>query len=86
MLTLTPEEVAQITDKVRRRAQCDVLRQLGIPFKIRPDGSPVVLRAAMEASLGYAPTEKRQASPSLRVPASIKLLVRQKGKMDQAGR
>lgn len=83
---LTPDEIAALTNRVRRRAQCDVLRQLGIPFKIRPDGSPVVLRAAMEAALGYATKEKRQTSPALRVPASLKLLVREKGKMDQARR
>lgn len=86
MLTLTPDEVVQLTSRKRRPAQCDVLRQLGIPFKVRPDGTPVVLRAAMEVALGYATTEKGSASPQLRVPASLKLLVREKRKVDQARR
>lgn len=66
-MLLTPEELAELTSRVRRKAQCDVLRQMGIPFKIRPDGSPAVLRAAMEASLGYAPKKSGSASPKLRL-------------------
>lgn len=67
MLTLTREEIALLTDRVRKSAQCDVLRQLGIPYKTRPDGSPVVLRAAMEVTLGYAPKKNGSTSPKLRL-------------------
>jgi len=67
MLTLSREEIAQLTDRVRKSAQCDVLRQLGIPYKTRPDGSPVVLRAAMEVTLGYAPKKSGSSSPKLRL-------------------
>lgn len=67
MLTLTAEEIAEITHKVRNRSQCDVLRQMGVPFVIRPDGSPVVLRAAMEAALGYATKKSGSTSPRLRL-------------------
>lgn len=67
MLTLSRDEIVQVTARVRKSAQCEVLRQLGIPYKTRPDGTPVVLRAAMEASLGYAPKKSGSASPKLRL-------------------
>ena len=67
MLTLSRDEIEQLTDRVRKTAQCEVLRELGIPFKTRPDGSPVVLRAAMEVTLGYAPKKTGSASPKLRL-------------------
>lgn len=68
MLTLTHDEIVQLTARVRKSAQCDTLRQLGIPYKIRPDGSPVVLRAAMEVALGHAPKKNGSSSPRLRLP------------------
>ncbi len=74
MLTLTPDEIVQLTARKRRQKQCDVLRQMGIPFVIHPDGTPVVLRAAMEAALGYATTKKGSPSPSLRLPQARRLL------------
>lgn len=67
MLTLSGDEIAQLTARVRKSSQCDILTKLGIPYKIRPDGSPVVLRAAMEVSLGYAPKTKGSSSPKLRL-------------------
>lgn len=67
MIALTADEIAQITARVRKKAQCEVLRQLGIPYKIRPDGTPVVLRAVMEASFGHATTKKGPTSPRLRL-------------------
>lgn len=67
MLTLTTDEIVQLTARVRKTSQCDTLRQLGIPYKIRPDGTPVVLRVAMEMALGYASKAKGSASPKLRL-------------------
>lgn len=64
---LTPEEVGELTGKERKRAQCDALLQMRVPFQIRPDGSPAVLRAAMEAALGYATPNERPKSPRLRI-------------------
>ncbi|MVW72174.1 DUF4224 domain-containing protein [Bordetella sp. 15P40C-2] len=78
MLTLTAEEIAEVTRKVRGRPQCEVLRQMGIPFVIRPDGTPVVLRAAMEAALGYATKETGTASPKLRLPQARGILSSQR--------
>ncbi|MBP6018760.1 MAG: DUF4224 domain-containing protein [Burkholderiaceae bacterium] len=77
MPTLTPDQVERLTDRVRKTAQCKVLKELGIPFIIHPDGHPVVLRAAMEASLGHATANQGSTSPSLRVPKARQLLLRQ---------
>ena len=74
MLILSPDEVAEVTKKMRSRPQCAVLRQMGIPFVIRPDGTPVVLRAAMEAALGYATKERGSASPKLRLSQARSVL------------
>ena len=48
MLTLTNEEIEQITNRQRRSAQARMLAALGIRHKIRPDGSILVFRAAVE--------------------------------------
>lgn len=49
---LTPEEIAELTDRVQRRAQRSVLNFMGIEHKVRPDGSLVVARAHVEKTLG----------------------------------
>ncbi len=49
---LTPPEIVELTARRRRRAQVEVLRHLGIEHRVRPDGTPVVLRAHVEAALG----------------------------------
>ncbi|WP_369414072.1 DUF4224 domain-containing protein [Paracandidimonas lactea] len=77
MLVLSPAELESVTGKTRKSSQCHVLAQLGIPYKIRPDGTPVVLRAAMEASFGHAPTDKGPSSPRIRVPKARGVLLRQ---------
>lgn len=43
-LTLTPEELKQLTGKMQFNAQARVLRAMGIDHKRRPDGSVVVFR------------------------------------------
>lgn len=45
---LTPDEIAALTGKVRPSAQVRALRAMGIEHRIRPDGSPAVLRAALD--------------------------------------
>lgn len=77
-LLLSPKEVAEITGKKRYQSQIEVLHGMRIPFKTRPDGSLVILRAVIEMELGYAPKETKQTSPSLRVPKARGLLLRQK--------
>lgn len=76
MITLTPEEITELTHRSRKGAQCDALKQLGIPFKIRPDGTPVVLRAAMEAALGYANKNQGPTPPTVRIPQARRLVAR----------
>ncbi|WP_420872167.1 DUF4224 domain-containing protein [Achromobacter anxifer] len=77
MLTLSQEELIELTGKARKAGQIEALKFLAIPFKIRPDGTPVVLRAAMEAVLGHATKNQGSASPSLRLPEARGVLVRQ---------
>ena len=43
-ICLTPAEIHEITGKKRPHAQMPVLHALGIPFRIRPDNSLMVLR------------------------------------------
>lgn len=43
-LTLSPEELLELTGKVRPHAQARVLDALGIAFQTRPDGTLVVYR------------------------------------------
>lgn len=55
---LTPAEIAELTRKQRCNAQRMVLNALGIQYKVRPDGSLLVLRTHVEKELGGAPTGK----------------------------
>jgi hypothetical protein len=61
---LTAEEIKALTARVQHRAQARMLRTLGITFKIRADGSVLVLRAHVEQLLGGAQTEKRKGGTS----------------------
>ena len=49
---LTRDEIVALTGRTRRDAQVQALRSMGIEHKIRPDGTPAVLRAHVEAVLG----------------------------------
>lgn len=73
-ILLSDDELAELTQRQRASKQREVLLQLAIPFKIRPDGSLVVLRAAMEAALGYAQTNHKPTSPTVRVREARGLL------------
>jgi hypothetical protein len=50
-LTLDDDELREVTGKRRAPAQRRALDHLGIPYRQRPDGTLVVLRAAAEAVL-----------------------------------
>nr|MBF0684284.1 DUF4224 domain-containing protein [Pseudomonas sp.] len=84
MPILSDEEVVSLTGRVRHAAQKQVLAHLGIPYKARPDGSPVVLRAMMEAVFGHATEKKGPASPRVRVSEARGLLAGKKGQVAQA--
>lgn len=61
-LTLTPEELVEITGYVRPSAQARALRAIGIEHRIRPDGRLLVLRSHVECLLGGAPGAKVQSA------------------------
>ena len=52
MLTLTRAELREFTQRRRSDAQARVLDYLRLPYRVRPDGSLVVLRAVAEKALG----------------------------------
>jgi len=56
---LTEQELYDITHKVRYRAQSKALAQMGIDFKLRPDGSILVSRSCYESSMGGSSTTKK---------------------------
>ena len=62
-LILSEELLTELTGKTRRSAQRRILTFLGIPYRLRPDGSLVVHRASVDESLGAitksAPTRTR---------------------------
>lgn len=63
-LVLTPDELVEYTGKQRSKAQARALKDMGIPYRLRPDGSPVVLRVHVL----YETTEERPASPEMHLP------------------
>lgn len=58
---LTPEEVAELTDKRRWSAQCRALAAMGVPFRPNAVGRPLVERAAVLSSQAPA---KRKPEPN----------------------
>lgn len=54
---LTKDEVIELTGKKQRSAQAAVLNALGITYKVRPDGSLVILRSHVEQKLGIVPAK-----------------------------
>lgn len=69
MLTLTTDEIAEITGRRRSAAQRQALTSMGIAYRIRPDGTPAVLRAVAEVAMGQSRASEGSARPQLRVPA-----------------
>ncbi|HEX7080367.1 MAG TPA: DUF4224 domain-containing protein [Gammaproteobacteria bacterium] len=51
-LTLSDDELVELTGKKRPSAQARALRIMGIDHRIRPDGKVVVLRAQLEQAFG----------------------------------
>lgn len=59
-LTLSPDELKELTHKARSSAQVRALRAMGIEHKVRPDGSVAVLRSHVDAQMG-APKDGKTA-------------------------
>jgi hypothetical protein len=51
---LTHKEICLLTERTRPKAQARALEFLGIPCRVRRDGSLVVLRASVNTLLGIA--------------------------------
>jgi len=63
-LVLTHEEIRTLTGRSRYRAQARALARIGISYRLRPDGFPLVSRAHFEQSMGAAsPTVERPTQP-----------------------
>lgn len=64
-LTLSEDEVRELTQRKHRRVQAAMLRAIGIEPKIRPDGTLLVFRAQVESLLGLQKSDraKRQEEP-----------------------
>ena len=60
-LTLTEEEICELTQRKQRKVQAAMLRALGIDSKARPDGSLVVFRSQL--GVNGAASSKRQQEP-----------------------
>lgn len=60
LLFLEPDEVAQLTGKVRRSAQVVALQMMGIEHKVRPDGSIAVLKSHVEKVFGGTTPHKTE--------------------------
>jgi hypothetical protein len=60
-MILTPDELEQLTGRIRADAQARALRHMGIDHKLRPDGSVAVLRSHAERVLGGAPVQAKAA-------------------------
>lgn len=61
MMTLTRDEIKEITRKSWRCKQCEALRAMGIPFKTDEQGWPVVSRKAALACLEAANQDDGEA-------------------------
>lgn len=64
-MILTADEVAELTRRARPTWQARVLDHLGIPYRRRPDGTLVVLKAHVE----FLPGAGQAPEPRLRLDA-----------------
>ena len=63
---LTDEELEGITRRKKHVAQIRALTGMGIDYRVRPDGSPLVSRLAYERNMGgIDPKNTREESPDL---------------------
>ena len=49
---LTRSEIEEITERIRYKVQCKMLKEKSIPFDITPSGRPLVLRSEYERRHG----------------------------------
>ncbi len=64
LLNLTKDEIKEVTNKTHRKNQIIVLIGMGIPFKVRPDGSILICRAAYQTAMGYENDHTTEITPN----------------------
>jgi hypothetical protein len=57
---LTADEISEMTQRIQYKAQAKQLVALGVEFRIRADGSLLVLRAHVERLLGGASEQTKE--------------------------
>lgn len=57
LIVLSPQEIKLVTGFNQSRKQCTALAQMDIPFRVRPDGTPLVVRANLEGNAAEAPSK-----------------------------
>lgn len=68
-MLLSPRELVELTGKTRVATQRLELQAMGIPFRLRRDGSIAVLRSAVQVALGHHEAQPpRTGRPQLRFP------------------
>lgn len=59
-LVLSHEELRVVTGRKRHTAQARALAEMGISFRVRPDGFPLVSRAHFHQALGTEMSTRKQ--------------------------
>lgn len=59
-MILSPDEIVELTGKKAKPAQVQALRFMGLEYKLRPDGSPVVLKSHVEKAFGGLQESKKE--------------------------
>ncbi len=54
MLILDKTELVKLTGYIKKGKQCQVLREMGVPFAIRMDGQPIVTADAVHEFTGLS--------------------------------
>ena len=62
-INLTKVELIDVTMRTRKKSQLTALLMMGIPCRVRPDGSPLVSRIAFEQSMGGAVALSKPRKP-----------------------
>ncbi len=57
-MILSHEELIELTGKKAKPAQVQALRYIGLEFRLRPDGSPIVLKSHVEKVFGGSQESK----------------------------
>lgn len=52
MICLYPDEIFFLTKKKRYRSQIKALTTMRVPYRVRPDGSPLVMRCDLVQEVG----------------------------------